>query len=156
MEFRIAFAARFERTVPVLLAGGCRLGLCVANEGEVEHSGRTSDSGLGTRVRRNLHDAFHNSRLEGAHWFVGWRSECGARAQAKLSAVARADHSVIFDHAAGELAAVVRAHVFDRVKLPKDIEDGHQRAVDFNLRIVSRRDFGDRRNGDPIRILASH
>jgi hypothetical protein len=63
---------------------------------------------------------------------------------------------MILDYAAGELAAVVRTYVFDGVELSKDVEDGDERSVDLDLRIVSRRNAGGRRNCEPSLSLASH
>ena len=67
--------------------------------------------------RADFDDAVDDARLVRADRLVGRRRQCGARAQAEARAVARANDDVAFDRAAGELAAVVRAHVVDRVEL---------------------------------------
>src|SRR5687768_12687443 len=57
-------------------------------------------------------------------------AECFTGAYAEARAVARADDHVAFEVPAGQLTAVVRADVFDRVVLIFDVEDHDVGAVD--------------------------
>ncbi len=59
----------------------------------------------------------------GGHVLVGGRRKHGAVAQVKACAVARTFDFVALDHAAGEFAAVVSAHILNGVELTVHVDD---------------------------------
>src|SRR5512145_1680503 len=63
------------------------------------------------------------------HWLVGRGRQRLPGPDGKARAVARADLLVALDGPAGELPAVVRAHVLDRVVLAAEIEHDDLRAL---------------------------
>ena len=72
-----------------------------------------------------------------------------------MSAMPGTDDVVAFHMAAGEIAAVVRAQVFERVELATQIENDDWRTVRVNDAPLSRRELSDRRNGDPVAQTAT-
>src|SRR5688572_24218819 len=96
-----------------------------------------------------LDDAFVYARLERANGLIRRRRECGAGSQTESRTVPRADDDIAVERTTGELTAVVRASVFDRVERAVDIEHGDKCAVDFDLRVVAVCDRFARCNPQP-------
>src|SRR3989304_4872297 len=98
----------------------------------------------------HLNHAVFNAHGESGGRFVRRRGQRGAGPDAKPRAVARTDDFSAFDAAAGQLPAVMRADVFDRIVAAVEIEHRDLRAVDINAFPLSGRKLAGPRNSDPV------
>src|SRR5262249_44266178 len=81
---------------------------------------------------------------------IGRRRQRLAGHDVEACAVARAFDLTAFDNAAGQLAAVVRADVLDRVEVAVDVEDGDRRVAVVDDAVFARQEIGRRRDADPV------
>ena len=61
----------------------------------------------------------------------------------------RTDDDIAIDCSARELAAIMRADIFNRIELAADVEHGDERTVDLDLRVVTGGDGSGGRDCNP-------
>src|SRR5262245_30267753 len=101
-------------------------------------------------VVAHLYHAVLDAHREFRHWLVGRRRRHFAGADVEARAVAHALDFVTHDAPAGQLSAVMSAHVLDRVVLATEVEYGDARAVGIDQAMAAGLDFARFRYGDPI------
>ena len=99
----------------------------------------------------DLDDPILHSHREFRRRLVGRRGERFAGAYAEPRPVARADDLVALDVSAGQLPAVVRAHVLDRVILTFNVEYDDAGAVDVHDAKRAWRELIRPGHGNPVR-----
>src|SRR4051812_48955072 len=123
---------------------------------DIQHSTSSTEhcSSVPTIVA-NLDFSVRNAHRKRGGRLVRRRTQRFAIAYAKTRAVPRTFDLVPVDLAARKLAAIVRADVFDRVKLAVEIEDDDLRAVDVGNAPLARRELALARDADPVAHTAT-